>query len=90
MEEGRTIALHSLAVLPAYQKLGIGSILLKSYLQRMGDSAIADQIALITHEQHVQFYEGFGFANKGKSKAQFGGGGWSDLVMEFSKGKFRS
>jgi ribosomal protein S18 acetylase RimI-like enzyme len=88
-EEGRTIALHSLAVLPAYQRVGIGSVLLKSYLQRMGDSAIADQVAIITHEHYIKFYEGFGFANKGKSGAQFGGGGWNDLVLKFSNANFR-
>jgi hypothetical protein len=28
----------------------------------------------------MAWYEKLGFSNKGKSKAQFGGGGWYDLV----------
>lgn len=28
----------------------------------------------------VPFYEKIGFKNKGRSKAQFGGGGWIDMV----------
>lgn len=28
----------------------------------------------------MEWYERFGFQNKGPSKAQFGGGGWYDMV----------
>jgi hypothetical protein len=31
----------------------------------------------------MAWYEKLGFANKGNSKAQFGGGGWYDLVCIF-------
>lgn len=49
-EEGRTICLHSLAVLPDFQGMNIGSTLLKGYCQQIQDSGIADRIALIAHE----------------------------------------
>lgn len=32
----------------------------------------------------VNYYERFGFKNAGKSKAQFGGGGWHDMVFDLS------
>jgi len=81
-EGGRTICLHSFGVLPKYQKRGIGRILLMAYLQQMNGAGIADRVALIAHDHLVPYYEKYGFQNKGPSKAQFGGGGWFDMVFE--------
>ncbi len=79
-ENGRTIAVHSLAVLPAYQRIGLGKTIMKAYVQRMETSGIADRIALLAHAHLVQYYESLGFVNRGESAAQFGGGGWNDMV----------
>ena len=46
----------------------------------MEDAKVADRLILLAHGHLVQFYEGLGFDNKGKSKATFGGGGWYDMV----------
>lgn len=79
-EAGRTVGVHSLAVLPMYQRIGLGTVILQSYLQRIGSSEIADRVALIAHDYLVPYYETFGFQSLGKSEAQFGGGGWYDMV----------
>ena len=79
-EDGRTVCVHSLAVLPAYQRKGLGTMLLKAYIQRIEASGLADRISLISHDPLVPFYEAMGFENQGPSKAQIGGGGWTDLV----------
>lgn len=81
-EDGRTICIHSLAVLPDYQKRGLGKTLMKAYLQRMESHGVADRVALITHEALIPYYEALGFESKGKSQAKFGGGGWFDMVRE--------
>lgn len=49
-EEGRTICVHSLAVLPAFQKSGIGRTLMVAYMQQMNGAGIADRLALIAHD----------------------------------------
>jgi predicted GNAT family N-acyltransferase len=82
-EYGSTIAIHSLAVLPEHQGKQVGSTLMKSYIQRIREAAIAERISIIAHDHLVPFYESFGFENRGSSKCQFGGGGWTDLVLEF-------
>ncbi|KAF2725825.1 acyl-CoA N-acyltransferase [Polychaeton citri CBS 116435] len=82
-EQGRTVCIHSLATLPAYQKRGLGKTLMKAYLQRMEGQGVADRAALIAHGELVPFYESFGFKSMGESKVQFGGGGWWDMVYEF-------
>lgn len=82
--EGRTAAIHSLAVLPQFQHKGLGSTLMKAYLDRLAKQDVVDRAALIAHEEMIPYYEKFGFKNKGKSAAQFGGGGWFDMVKDIS------
>lgn len=79
-DQGSTIAVHSLAVLPEHQGKGLGKTLMKAYVQRIGDAKIADRIALLSHDHLIAFYESLGFVNHGKSDCTFGGGGWSNLV----------
>jgi ribosomal protein S18 acetylase RimI-like enzyme len=82
--EGRTVAIHSLAVLPDFQHKGLGTTLMKSFLDRLAKQDVADKAALIAHQEMIPFYEQLGFKNRGKSAAQFGGGGWFDMVKEIS------
>ncbi|KAI5303574.1 Heat shock protein ssb1 [Ascosphaera pollenicola] len=84
-EGGLTIAIHSLAVLQEHQGKKLGSTLMKAYLQRIKEAATAERVALIAHDHLIPFYESFGFCNKGRSACQFGGGGWFDMVLEFSE-----
>ncbi|MCJ1411150.1 hypothetical protein MMC19_005238 [Ptychographa xylographoides] len=78
---GRTIAIHSVCVLPTHQRLGLGKTVLKAYMQRMETSGIADRMAVLARPEMVGWYVGqFGFEEKGESRATFGGGGWRELV----------
>lgn len=85
-EEGMTVCIHSLAVLPQYQRRGLGKTLMEAYLQRVESHGVADKAALISHEHLIPYYESFGFVNKGQSQAQFGGGGWYDMVKDLEPG----
>lgn len=78
-----TIAVHSLAVLPEHQGKQVGSTLMRSYIQRIKEAAIAERIVLIAHDNLIPFYQGFGFENRGPSECQYGGGGWYDMVSLF-------
>ncbi|KIW95739.1 uncharacterized protein Z519_04324 [Cladophialophora bantiana CBS 173.52] len=81
---GGTICVHSLAVAPEFQRMGLGSILMKSYIQRMKDSKIADRISLLAHDHLVPFYTGLGFANMGPSAVTSHGGNWNNMILEFN------
>ncbi|KAL2834480.1 hypothetical protein BDW59DRAFT_48011 [Aspergillus cavernicola] len=83
-DDGSSIAIHSLAVLREHQGKQVASTLMKAYIQRIQEAAIADRIVLIAHDHLISFYESLGFENRGRSKCQFGGGGWTDLVLEFN------
>lgn len=83
-EVGGTICIHSLAVRPDYQSMGIGSVLLRSYIQRIKDAKIADRLALLAHDDMKKFYSRFGFDDMGPSQATFGGGNWNNMVRGIS------
>lgn len=81
-ENGRTVALHSLAVSPKVQGCGVGKMIVKSYLQQMMTSGLADRVSLLCQDYLVSYYERFGFVQKGKSQAEYGGGGWYSMVFD--------
>lgn len=84
-EQGRTIAIHSLAVLPTFKGRGLGKLVMRSYMQRVEASGIANRIALLAHDHLVAYYEALGFRNLGKSETTFGGGGWNDMVYDIAE-----
>jgi ribosomal protein S18 acetylase RimI-like enzyme len=80
-QRGGTVAIHSLAVAKEHQGMGLGSVLMKAYIQRIKDSKCADNLALLAHDHLIGFYTGLGFTNAGPSSSQFGGGGWNNMVI---------
>jgi ribosomal protein S18 acetylase RimI-like enzyme len=52
-EGGRTIVLHSVAILPGFQGRGLGRILMIAYMQQMNGAGIADRLALIAHDVSI-------------------------------------
>lgn len=85
-EQGGTVALHSLAVAKEHQRKGLGTILLKSYIERIKSAKIAERISLLAHDHLVKFYEGFGFTDEGLSDATFGGSQWRSMVSAINYG----
>ncbi|KAK6384833.1 hypothetical protein LTS17_002396 [Exophiala oligosperma] len=83
-ETGGTICLHSLAVAPEFQKMGLGTVLMKSYIQRMKDSRCAERIALLAHDHLIPFYTSLGFENMGPSTVTSCGTGWNNMILEFT------
>ncbi|KAI4228457.1 MAG: hypothetical protein L6R36_001648 [Xanthoria steineri] len=84
-EHGRTIAIHSLAALPEFKGRGLGKIVMRSYMQRMESSGIADRIVLLAHDHLIDYYVALGFRNTGKSEVQFGGGEWVNMLYTITE-----
>lgn len=89
-EQGRTLAVHSVAVLPEYQKMKLGETVMKAYLQRMSSARVADRVSLLAHREFVGFYEKLGFEEEGVSSSELYGGGWVNMVYNLSSFKFIS
>ncbi|KAF3767683.1 hypothetical protein M406DRAFT_28466, partial [Cryphonectria parasitica EP155] len=81
LEGGHTVCLHTLAVSPKLQGCGLGKLVMKAFLQRMKNIGF-DRVALLCQDYLVGYYERFGYKHAGKSKVQFGGGGWHDMVFD--------
>lgn len=61
--------------------------MLVSWTQRIREAGGVERIALICRERYLKFYEGVGFKKIGESRCQYGGGGWYDMVMDFSESR---
>lgn len=78
---GKTIAIHSVVVVPEFQGRGLGRELVAAYVQYLRGLGMGfERVVLIAHDHLVRFYGGVGFANVGVSGCLFAGGGWNDLV----------
>jgi hypothetical protein len=55
-EAGRTIVIHSVAILPAFQGRGLGRVLMMAYMQQMNGAGIADRLALIAHDVSLNLW----------------------------------
>ncbi|KAK5998477.1 hypothetical protein PT974_00856 [Cladobotryum mycophilum] len=79
---GRTICLHSFAVCPEVQGIGIGKTAMKSYLQLMNESGVADRVALVCRPSLVDFFKRCGFKDIGKSESTLLEGEWHNMICE--------
>lgn len=57
-EHGRTVCLHSLAILPEFQGLGLGPLLMNAYLGFLNEARIADRVALLCEEVRIRGSDG--------------------------------
>lgn len=84
VKDGRTACIHSLAVHPKLQGVGMGKLIVKAYMQQIKNSALADRVALICQDYLVNYYKRFGFVYMGPSEASVHGGGWHDMAFNLS------
>jgi hypothetical protein len=82
-KNGRTIALHALAVSPDYQRSGLGKAIMRAYIERMKQINAGDRISILTYDRLVPYYQKLGFEHYGKSESEYAGVAWHDLVSEF-------
>lgn len=77
--EGKNLVIFSVAVYPDYQKQGIASALLQTYIQLHQNKA--KNILLLCKEHLLRFYSGIGFKNRGVSTSTHGGATWYEMCL---------
>jgi GNAT superfamily N-acetyltransferase len=55
--DGPTVALHTLCVHPGHRARGLGTRVLKEYLERVGGEKGVRWVTLIAHDELLPFYE---------------------------------
>ncbi|GMM29009.1 polyamine acetyltransferase [Martiniozyma asiatica (nom. inval.)] len=78
-DAGSTIGIHGVIVHNEFRGMKIASLMLKDYLQRMGQQYLADDVALICKSELVKLYQSVGFQDLGISDCHFGGEEWHDM-----------
>ncbi|ENH65255.1 Polyamine N-acetyltransferase 1 [Fusarium oxysporum f. sp. cubense race 1] len=89
-KNGRTIALHALAVAPDYQRAGLGKAIMRVYIERTKSLNSADRISILTYDRLVPYYQRLGFEHYGKSESAYAGVAWHDLVSGIKNRKTNS
>ena len=77
-ENGTTLAILGLAVLPDRRRQGIAAQLMHAYLDRARQGGM-ERVVLTCKENLIPFYEQFGFVNRGVSQSVHGGVVWYDM-----------
>ena len=80
-QEGGYISVTCLSVTNKAQSLGLGRKLLTA-LKEVALKHEREGINLTCHDYLIEYYEKHGFVNEGKSKSQFAGEEWYDMVWE--------
>lgn len=79
--EGTSVAIFSLATEPKSQKMGVGTTLLKAFINRMRKNK-KQSVFLICKKNLITFYERFGFIPLGKSNSTHGGFEWWEMKLK--------
>ncbi|KAK2612278.1 hypothetical protein QQS21_001704 [Conoideocrella luteorostrata] len=82
---GKTIALHSLAVSPAHQRSGLGRALMKQFIEELEKMGEVERISILTYDRLVPYYQKLGFQLLGESASNFGGVPWKDMTYTFAR-----
>ena len=77
---GKNQMIFGLAVLPDYQRRGIGALLMQTLIDYARNTGM-DTVVLTCKEAKLAYYSRFGFENRGVSASVHGGVVWYDMVL---------
>ena len=80
--EGRHIVVMSVVIHPDYQRRGMASKLMHSFIEKMKALDKSD-IYLICQTELIDMYAGYGFVNLGISESDHGGMSWNEMSLSF-------
>ncbi len=83
VEDGPNVMLLGLDVLPEYRHRGLGTRIMKEYIQIEKERG-RKKLFLTCHEDKIPFYEAMDYRHLGPSDSNWGGGNWHDMVCEIS------
>lgn len=83
--EGDYQTIFGLDVVPNYRHKGIATQLM-NYMIKSSKLSGRKGIILTCKDNLIEYYEKFGYKNKGISKSVHGGAKWYDMILEFNEG----
>lgn len=85
MPEGEYQTIFGLDVVPEYRHRGIATELMNHMIKSSKLSG-RKGVVLTCKNNLIEYYEKFGYKNKGVSKSVHGGAKWYDMILEFGEG----
>ena len=79
------LCIHSVVVAPSRRRQGIGTALLRAYLEHVRTVESVHEVRLIAKAKHLGFYCSCGFDDLGESSIEHGQEKWHDMVMFIKK-----
>lgn len=83
LEDGKTIAIHSVVIHPEWRGKHIGHIMVRDHVEKFYSLFTAERMSLLCQPDKVSFYEKNGFRNLGQSDCKHGGKEWLNMVLPF-------
>jgi ribosomal protein S18 acetylase RimI-like enzyme len=80
IHDGKHIVIFSLAVLPAFQGVGISRMLMEKFIEASRDLE-KEKILLMCKSGLISYYLKYGFLYAGKSKSTLGGFEWHEMYL---------
>ena len=80
VHDGKHIVIFSLAVLPAFQGVGISGRLMEKFIEASRDLE-KEKILLMCKSGLISYYRKYGFLYAGKSKSTLGGFEWHEMYL---------
>ena len=77
---GKNMVVFALAVLPEYQKQGIGSQLMSLFMEEARERG-KENVLLLCKTHLIVYYERMGFAHAGPSRSTHGGAEWHQMRL---------
>ena len=78
--DGKNQMIFGLAVLPRYQRQGIGAALME-HMNAYCRQTNMQNLILTCKEEKLKYYSKFGFENIGISASVHGGAVWNDMIL---------
>jgi GNAT superfamily N-acetyltransferase len=80
--QGTHVGVHSVVVSSDFRHRGVGSDLLRNYVDLLKKTKVYKSVVLIVHEELIPFYERAGFELRGKSDVVHGPKEWLEMAVD--------
>ena len=83
--DGNNLAINNVAVLYDYRRLGCFRLLMKEFVIRMHQAAVAEKLLLLSRGAYIPLFQHMNFEYRGQSSVAIGEENWYDMALDFEE-----
>jgi len=77
--------INNIAVLYDYRRLGVGSLLMREFVIRMHQAAVAEKLLMLSRGPYCSLFQSMKFVFRGQSSVAIGEENWYDMALDFKE-----